>query len=94
MSLDATIQRDVPTRMQASAFARSDTTLQLAWVIGGFVGIAMPLDPPGSGWASPAPCLAAWATFVLVTPAATAPTPARAVADATGERPEVRSRVL
>ena len=44
--LDATIQRDVPTGVQASAFARSDTTLQLAWVIGGFVGIALPLDPP------------------------------------------------
>ena len=47
--LDATIQRDVPTRVQASAFARSDTTLQLAWVIGGFVGIALPLDPPRLG---------------------------------------------
>ena len=45
LSLDSTIQRDVPERVQASAFARSDTTLQLAWVIGGFVGIAMPLMP-------------------------------------------------
>ena len=45
LSLDSTIQRDVPGRIQASAFARSDTTLQLAWVIGGFVGIAMPLMP-------------------------------------------------
>ena len=45
VSLDATIQRDVHERIQASAFARSDTTLQLAWVIGGFVGIAMPLNP-------------------------------------------------
>ena len=35
--------------MQSSAFARSDTTLQLAWVIGGFVGIAMPLDPAQLG---------------------------------------------
>ena len=47
--LDATIQRDVPTRVQASAFARSDTTLQLAWVIGGFVGIALPLEPARLG---------------------------------------------
>ena len=46
VSLDATIQRDVHESIQASAFARSDTTLQLAWVIGGFVGIAMPLEPP------------------------------------------------
>ncbi len=66
VSLDATIQRDVHERIQASAFARSDTTLQLAWVIGGFVGIAMPLNPQlglGVGTA----VLAAWAVFVLVT---------------------------
>jgi MFS family permease len=66
LSLDSTIQRDVPSRIQASAFARSDTTLQLAWVIGGFVGIAMPLNPQlGLGVA--AGVLGAWATFVLVT---------------------------
>jgi MFS family permease len=65
LSLDSTIQRDVPSRIQASAFARSDTTLQLAWVIGGFVGIAMPLMPQlGLGIA--AGVLGAWATFVLV----------------------------
>jgi MFS family permease len=64
-SLDATIQRDIPHRVQASAFARSDTTLQLAWVIGGFVGIAMPLDPPRLGLGVAAVVLAAWAAFVL-----------------------------
>jgi MFS family permease len=65
LSLDSTIQRDVPGRIQASAFARSDTTLQLAWVIGGFVGIAMPLMPRlGLGIA--AGVLAVWATFVLI----------------------------
>lgn len=65
LSLDSTIQRDVPSRIQASAFARSDTTLQLAWVIGGFAGIAMPLMPQlGLGIAAGA--LGAWATFVLV----------------------------
>ncbi|MDZ4235608.1 MAG: hypothetical protein U1C73_18030, partial [Dietzia sp.] len=63
--LDATIQRDVPTRVQASAFARSDTTLQLAWVIGGFVGIALPLDPPRLGLAVAFAVLAAWTVFVL-----------------------------
>ncbi|WP_307861925.1 MFS transporter [Nocardioides sp. SYSU D00065] len=64
LSLDSTIQRDVPSRIQASAFARSDTTLQLAWVIGGFVGIVMPLMPQlGLGIA--AGVLGAWATFVL-----------------------------
>ena len=65
LSLDSTIQRDVPGRIQASAFARSDTTLQLAWVIGGFVGIAMPLNPQlGLGIAGG--LLAAWATYVLL----------------------------
>lgn len=65
-SLDATIQRDVPHRVQASAFARSDTTVQLAWVIGGFVGIVMPLDPPRLGLGVAAVVLAAWSVFVLV----------------------------
>ncbi|WP_241005320.1 MFS transporter [Nocardioides sp. zg-1228] len=73
LSLDSTIQRDIPSRIQASAFARSDTTLQLAWVIGGFVGIAMPLMPQlGLGIA--AGVLGAWATFVLLSrPARTEP---------------------
>lgn len=66
LSLDSTIQRDVPERIQASAFARSDTTLQLAWVVGGFVGIALPLMPRlGLGVACAA--LGSWAAFVLLT---------------------------
>jgi MFS family permease len=65
LSLDSTIQRDVPERMQSSAFARSDTTLQLSWVIGGFVGIALPLMPRlGLGVACAV--LGAWAAFVLI----------------------------
>ncbi|MFA6574299.1 MAG: MFS transporter [Nocardioides sp.] len=64
VSLDATIQAGVRPRVQASAFARSDTTLQLAWVVGGFVGIALPLYPRlGLGVA--AAVLAAWTFFVL-----------------------------
>ena len=66
LALDATIQRDVPERVQSSAFARSDTTLQLAWVIGGFLGIALPLMPRlGLGVA--AGVLAAWFAFVMLT---------------------------
>jgi len=65
LSLDATIQRDVPERVQSSAFARSDTTLQLAWVIGGFLGIALPLIPRlGLGVACGV--LAVWSAYVLV----------------------------
>ena len=75
LSLDSTIQQDVPERVRTSAFARSDTTLQLAWVIGGFVGIAMPLIPRlGLGVACG--ILAAWACVVLAvgrrTPASSA----------------------
>jgi hypothetical protein len=73
LALDSTIQRDVPERVQSSAFARSDTTLQLAWVIGGFIGIALPLIPRlGLGIA--AAVLAAWFAFVMLTrPAARPP---------------------
>ncbi|MGA4540668.1 MFS transporter [Uniformispora flossi] len=44
LSLDAMIQRDIPEEVRTSAFARSETALQMAWVIGGGVGIALPLN--------------------------------------------------
>jgi MFS family permease len=44
LSLDALIQRDVPEEVRTSAFARSETTLQLSWVIGGGLGIVLPLN--------------------------------------------------
>lgn len=44
LSLDALIQRDVPELVRTSAFARSETLLQVAWVLGGAIGIAMPLN--------------------------------------------------
>ena len=45
LSLDATIQQEVPEQNRTAAFARSETLLQLSWVIGGFIGIALPLIP-------------------------------------------------
>ena len=45
LSLDSLIQREVPEPGRTSAFARSETLLQFAWVIGGFIGIAVPLEP-------------------------------------------------
>ncbi len=64
LSLDSTIQAHVAERVRTSAFARSDTVLQMAWVIGGFVGIAMPLNPRlGLGVA--AAVLTAWLVLVL-----------------------------
>ncbi|MEU8524520.1 MULTISPECIES: MFS transporter [Streptomyces] len=44
LSLDALIQRDVPEVVRTSAFARSETLLQMAWVAGGAIGIALPLQ--------------------------------------------------
>jgi hypothetical protein len=65
-SLDSTIQRDVPEQVQTSAFARSDTTLQLAWVVGGFVGIGLPLHAHLGMWVAFA-VLTSWCAYVLTT---------------------------
>ncbi|MDT0268150.1 MFS transporter [Streptomyces sp. DSM 44915] len=46
LALDALIQRDVPEVVRTSAFARSETTLQMAWVMGGAIGISLPLVGP------------------------------------------------
>ncbi|MCL2541757.1 MAG: MFS transporter [Nocardioidaceae bacterium] len=70
VSLDSTIQTDVPAHAHASAFARADTTLQFAWVLGGFVGIAMPWWPR-FGLGAAAAVLLAWAVFTVVLPRVT-----------------------
>jgi MFS family permease len=46
VALDAIIQREVPESLRASTFARSETVLQLAWVVGGGLGVALPPE----GW--------------------------------------------
>jgi MFS family permease len=46
LSLDALVQREVPDDVRSSAFARSETVLQVAWVIGGAIGISLPI--PGA----------------------------------------------
>ncbi|MFT4083088.1 MAG: MFS transporter [Nocardioides sp.] len=66
-ALDSTIQRDIPPRVHTSAFARSDTTLQLAWVVGGFVGIGLPLNAHLGLWVAFV-VLTAWAAYVLAAP--------------------------
>ena len=45
IGLDATIQRRVDDAVRTSTFARSETTLQLAWVVGGAFGILLPTRP-------------------------------------------------
>ncbi|MPQ99306.1 MFS transporter [Modestobacter sp. I12A-02628] len=44
VALDAIIQREVPEALRASAFGRSETWLQLAWVAGGAVAVALPAN--------------------------------------------------
>ncbi|MCW1957900.1 MAG: MFS transporter, partial [Mycobacterium sp.] len=38
-SLDASLQDDLPEESRASAFGRSESVLQLAWVLGGAMGV-------------------------------------------------------
>ena len=45
LCLDAVIQRDVAEHTRARVFSWSETILQAFWVIGGSIGIAIPLDP-------------------------------------------------
>ncbi len=44
VSLDASIQKDLPDESRASAFGRSETVLQLSWVLGGAIGILAPTE--------------------------------------------------
>ncbi|MEZ0363784.1 MFS transporter [Mycobacterium sp. pUA109] len=43
-SLDASLQDDLPEESRASAFGRSESTLQLAWVLGGALGVLVYTD--------------------------------------------------
>ncbi|MCU1538785.1 MAG: major facilitator superfamily 1, partial [Humibacillus sp.] len=45
LCLDALVQRDVPERVRTSVFAWSETVLQMLWVVGGGLGIVLPLEP-------------------------------------------------
>ncbi|MCX6462501.1 MAG: MFS transporter [Pseudonocardiales bacterium] len=49
--VDAVIQRDLPEESRASAFGRSETVLQLAWVFGGALGVLLPHDSYTLGFA-------------------------------------------
>ena len=49
IALDALIQRDVVETLRSSAFARSETFLQLAWVIGAAIGVVLPTSAANGG---------------------------------------------
>jgi len=67
LSLDALIQNDVREDVRTSMFARSETLLQLSWVIGGLIGIGLfAIDAtPRIGLLAIAAILLAWLAFVL-----------------------------
>jgi len=48
IALDALIQRDVVETLRSSAFARSETFLQLAWVVGAAFGVLLPSNHGGA----------------------------------------------
>lgn len=84
LSLDAIIQREVPDRLRSSAFGRSETLLQLAWVLGGALGISLPLDGRIGFAVGAAVLLAALAVTVLAsraTQASRADDAARSIPD-------------
>ena len=86
IALDALIQRDVVETLRSSAFARSETFLQLSWVLGAAVGVLLPVTITVAG--SPSSSRASWSgssrvVVVLRTRAVATPrrSPARPVAD-------------
>jgi MFS family permease len=71
LALDATIQREIPEQNRTSTFARSETLLQLSWVLGGFLAIGLTflpkvglLAPVGLGVL--AAVVGAWTALVLL----------------------------
>jgi MFS family permease len=76
LCLDAMIQRDVLEEVRTSTFARSETMMQLAWVGGGGIGLALPLSGVwGLGIAAAGVCVAtvALVSSLLNLPAPTPP---------------------
>ena len=74
LCFDALVQRDIPERVRASVFAWSETLLQMQWVVGGALGIVLPLQPHlGFGLAAAGLVL----TIVLAAQTRQSPEPAR-----------------
>jgi len=90
VTLDALIQRDLPEESRASAFGRSETVLQLAWVLGGALGVLLPHSTYWIGFSVTAALVALGGVQAALIgrgrsllprrrPAAPAPQPARTV---------------
>lgn len=65
LALDSQIQDTVPEHMRTSVFGRSETLLQLAWVIGGIIAVAIPTNA-SLGMVIAAVVLVVWASVVLI----------------------------
>lgn len=66
LSLDAIIQRDVAESLRSSAFGRSETFLQLAWVLGAAIALLLPSKNGTLGFAVAAVMLVAVAVTMLM----------------------------
>jgi uncharacterized membrane protein YciS (DUF1049 family) len=60
IALDALIQHDVVETLRSSAFARSETFLQLAWVVGAAIGVGLPTGNANGG------AIGFWVAAVIV----------------------------
>lgn len=65
LALDAVIQETVPEHTRTSVFGRSETLIQLAWVIGGGLGVVLPADA-SIGMSVIAIVLVVWLAVVLL----------------------------
>ncbi|HEU5268813.1 MAG TPA: MFS transporter [Jatrophihabitans sp.] len=65
LSLDAIIQKDVAESLRSSAFGRSETFLQLAWVFGATVALLLPSGQGQLGFAVAAAVLCGVAVLML-----------------------------
>ena len=66
LAMDAIIQREVGESMRASVFARSETFLQLTWVAGAAVAVALPSTNGSLGFWVAGPIMAASTAFVVL----------------------------
>lgn len=74
LSLDAVIQRDVNETLRSSAFARSETFLQLAWVLGATIALLLPAGRGTLGMSVAATFLAVAVIVIVVRARASART--------------------
>ncbi|UIJ33645.1 MFS transporter [Allobranchiibius sp. GilTou73] len=65
LALDSLIQDTVPEHMRTSVFGRSETLLQLSWVVGGIVAVVIPNNAT-VGMVLAATVLLLWVTAVLI----------------------------